>query len=348
MTLSELTEILSIENPDELKSLFERARKTKLEYSGKGVFLRGLLEISNICKKDCFYCGIRKSNSKTKRYRMTMDEIRFAARFAHEHRLGSMVLQSGEIESEAFTRFVEEALFVIDEVSGGKLGVTLSCGEQSAEVYRRWRKAGAKRYLLRIESSDEALYKKWHPESCSHPRRMDCITMLRNENFQVGTGVLIGAPFQTAEHLAKDLKFFEKMDIDMIGMGPYVLHSETPMGKSAENTQSAQNRRLNLALKMIAAARILLKDVNIASTTALDALSPSGKELGISAGANVLMPNLTPMKYREEYFLYEGKPVIDATDENSLKALEKRIESAGEEIGWGIHGDSRHFQKRKI
>jgi biotin synthase len=344
MNRNDLLQWLETTDPSRLEELYAEAYRIKREHVGTTVYFRGIIELSNICQKNCLYCGIRKGNNRVERYQMSIDEIAQTAYLADQMKYGSIVLQSGERQDEAFAQFIEEAIHKIKRVSEGRLGITLSLGEQSRETLQRWFKAGAHRYLLRIETSNESLYQKIHPDDHSFQERFACLSMLRQEGYQVGTGVMIGLPFQTLEDLADDILFFQKEAVDMIGMGPYIVHEDTPLAQEAKDFDGKKN--LELGLKMIALTRILLKDVNIASTTALQSLSPEGRELGLKAGANIIMPNMTPTKYRKSYRLYDNKPCLD---ENALLCrgcLENRIDSIGEKIGYNQWGDSPHFLKR--
>lgn len=343
-TRAELVKLLSSEG-DERQQLFQRAQTVKLETVGNKVYFRGLVEFSNICAKDCLYCGIRKSNEKVIRYEATDDEILEACRLAWVNRFGSVVLQSGELSSPAFVTRVDLLLRKIKELSNGELGITLSCGEQTIETYRQWRKSGAHRYLLRIESSNPELYRKIHPENDFHrfDRRLQALKDLKTTGYQVGTGVMIGFPFQTIDDLADDLLFLKQIDVDMVGMGPYIEHEDTPLYEF-RNLIKTKQERFDLALKMVATLRLLMPDINIAAATALQAIDPSGREKALTIGANILMPNLTPCDYRKEYQLYEDKPCLDEDAELCRNCLEARIELAGCEIGYGEWGDSKHFK----
>lgn len=329
-------------------SLFTRAEEVRQQYVGKNVYLRGLIEISNICSKDCYYCGIRKSNTCTERYELSSEEILAAAKFAYVNRFGSIVLQGGELTSPKHTAWVEELLKEIKKLSNGELGITLSLGEQSEETYRRWFEGGAHRYLLRIESSDPQLYASIHPDNSlhSHQNRLQSLSLLRDIGYQVGTGVMIGLPEQTVEQLADDLLFFKSQAIDMVGMGPYIEHKDTPLYTRKDELKSIEERYL-LALKMVACLRILAKDVNIASVTALQAIKPEGREEAIKAGANVIMPNITPGVWRNVYKLYEGKPTVGRNDEDNLRLLMERIAATGYTIQLDSWGDSLHFKSRR-
>ncbi|MDO5524215.1 MAG: [FeFe] hydrogenase H-cluster radical SAM maturase HydE [Bacteroidia bacterium] len=340
-----LTQLLSITGDDEMV-LFGHAAKIKAESVGNTVYLRGLIEFSNICEKNCYYCGIRRDNSETHRYCLTDDEVLEAIRFAHENGFGSVAIQSGELSSDAFTRKIDFLLKEAMRITNGEIGITLSCGEQSEEVYRRWFESGAQRYLLRIESSSQELYEKIHPKNEVHSfkNRLDALERLKKCGYQVGTGVMIGLPFQTTEHLANDLLFMKQFDIDMCGMGPYIEHAHTPLYEHQSQLLPLQER-FNLSLKMVALLRILMPDINIAATTALQTIEKNGRERAIQIGANVLMPNITPKHYRDDYFLYQNKPVSQHSNEDDLKFLEQQLKNIGHEIGYFRQGNSKHYKK---
>ncbi len=340
-SVEELAGWIGLADDEAVRALHARAYAVKDEVVGRRVSMRGLIEAGNACAKDCLYCGIRKSNAKVARYRLSKDEIVACARFASESGYGSVVIQSGEIEGEAHTRFIEDVLHAIAPL---QLGVTLSLGEQTEDVYRRWRDAGATRYLLRIETSNPALYAELHPSDCSFDRRVACLRALRRCGYQVGTGVMAGLPGQTIEDLARDIVFFRDIDADMIGMGPYIPHPDTPL--AAEAADWSAERSLRLGLNMIAATRLALRDVNIAAATALQALDPLGREKGLLAGANVVMPNVTDVKYRAQYKLYADKPCRDENAALCRGCLQRRIEAIGETVLWGVPGDSAHFFAR--
>jgi len=337
----ELESLLALERKEDVERLFAVAYSVKVENCGRGVAVRGLVEAGNVCAKDCLYCGIRKSNRDVRRYSLTLDEIAAAAKEAKSLGYASLVIQSGEIESEAHTRFIEEALRMIAPL---ELGVTLSLGEQTEDVYARWREAGATRYLLRIETSNPALYARLHPADCSWDRRMDCLRALRIADYQVGTGVMCALPGQTLADLAADIRFYGDMDVDMIGMGPYIPHPDTPLADSAPALSNEE--RLLYGLKMIAVTRLYLHDVNIAAATALQALADDGRERGVKAGANVLMPNVTGVEHRRDYSLYAGKPCCDETAGLCRSCLDRRLASIGEHLLYGQRGDSRHYKRR--
>jgi len=344
-TREDIVELLQLKGTDRT-ALLKHAQKVKVDVVGKKVYFRGLIEFSNICSKDCLYCGIRKSNKKVVRYNASDDEILAACRFAWENRFGSVVLQSGENMSQAFVKRVDSLLKKIKQLSNNELGITLSCGEQTSETYQRWFESGAHRYLLRIESSNPELYYKIHPKTKKHSfeKRLEALQFLRETGYQLGTGVMIGLPFQTIGDLADDLLFLKKTDIDMCGMGPYIEHEHTPLYEFRHLLKSKQER-FDLALNMIAVLRLLMPDINIAAATALQAIDPAGREKALAVGANIIMPNLTPCNYRKEYLLYEDKPCLDEDAELCRNCLEARIELAGCEIGYNEWGDSKHFTR---
>ena len=276
---------------------------------------------------------------------MGVEEIVESAVWAYRAAYGSLVLQSGERTGAAFVSFVEDVLQEIGRRTGGELGITLSLGEQPESVYRRWFEAGAHRYLLRIETTRPELYRQLHPADHRFEERLDCLRRLRRTGYQVGTGVMIGLPGQAVTDLADDVLFFRERDIDMIGMGPYIPHADTPL--SGERERFRADRQFLLGLKMIAVTRLVLRDVNIAATTALQALHPEGREQGLLAGANIVMPNVTATKYRDGYRLYDDKPCLDENSSMCKACLRGRIEAIGERIGFGLRGDSPHFFRRQ-
>jgi biotin synthase len=335
-------------NEEDSRQIFAKAAEVKKEYVGNKVYFRGLIEYSNYCSKNCLYCGIRAGNSRYARYQMPDEEVIEAAKFAYDNHFASIVMQSGERSDRKFVTDIERLLKEIHKATGGKLHVTLSLGEQTEETYRRWYDAGAHRYLLRIEVSDRELYKKLHPNDRHHDydERLDSLKTLRKLGYQVGTGVMIGLPFQTVEHLAGDLLFFRDFDVDMVGMGPYIEHEDTPLYQHRDHLLPLKDR-FRLSLKMVSLLRILMKDINIAATTAMQTIDPQGREKALKVGANVIMPNLTPTKYRQDYLLYENKPCLDEEAEECVSCLEARIAMAGDVVAYNEWGDSKHYQQRR-
>ena len=336
-----LRRILTTTDPDEVELIRAAAEKMLLEHCGDTVRLRGLIEFSNRCVLDCHYCGIRRGNRAVKRYSLTLDDVVACARWCADKGYGSLVLQSGERRDAAFVRRVEGMICAIKAATRSDaqpegLGITLCVGEQAPETYARWFAAGAHRYLLRIESSSPELFCRLHPENQRLETRVACLKVLREIGYQVGTGVMIGLPDQTVEHLIGDLLFFRDLDVDMIGMGPYIPHAQAVL-PGAPAIPPAEER-LRLGLRMIAAARLLLSDVNIAATTALQAMADDGREQGLRFGANVIMPQVTPLHVRRDYTLYDGKPCLDDSAGQCARCLENRITSAGRRIlrnAWG-------------
>ena len=346
LSKEEIIHNLSIVGEERTK-LFERAAKVKEETVGNFVYLRGLIEFSNYCSKDCFYCGIRKSNRKIERYNITDEEILDAARFAYENKYGSIVLQSGELKSPAFTKRVTNLIKQIHQQTDERLRITLSCGEQTKDTYQEWFDTGAKRFLLRIESSNPELYLKLHPNNKLHSfdERVKCIEYLKEIGYQTGTGVMIGLPFQTLEDMANDLLWMHKMDIDMVGMGPYLMHNDTPM-LEFEHLLAPELDRFDWALKMIAMLRILMPNINIAASTAMQSIDKMGREKAIKVGANVFMPNITPREFRDSYKLYDNKPCTDENAADCQNCIEARIFLTNNTIAYDTGGDSLHYQHR--
>ncbi|HNW99449.1 MAG TPA: [FeFe] hydrogenase H-cluster radical SAM maturase HydE [Bacteroidales bacterium] len=340
--------LLSLTNKEDSDTLIKKAYSIKENFIGKKDYLRGLIEFSNQCKKNCLYCGIRSGNTKVNRYSITDDEILQTAEFAQKNKFTGIVLQSGEQCNPDFTKRITGLITGIKKIANPELRITLSVGEQLFETYKEWHDAGADRYLLRIETSSEELYKKIHPDNYLHSykTRLECLENIKKAGYQTGTGVMIGLPFQTIENLADDLLFIKKMNIDMVGMGPYIEHTDTPLYEYKDLLLPLAER-FNLSLRMIAVLRIMMPYINIVSTTALQTIFPMGRERGLKAGANVLMPNLTPGKYRSSYLLYENKPCINEEADECIDCLANRVKMIGEEIAYDEYGDSKHFIKRK-
>lgn len=336
-----LAEALRSRDPEFNRALLDEVYRVKCETVGPEVYLRGLIEISNRCVKNCLYCGIRR-DVRCRRYELTEDEVLDAARTAAQQRFGSVVIQGGERTDRAFvekiTRLIRAIKALPTEAGDPPLGITLSLGEQPREVYEEWFAAGAHRYLLRIETSNPDLYVRIHPADHSFDRRLRALQELKECGFQAGTGAMIGLPWQTAEDLAGDLLFYREFNAPMVGMGPYNPHPDTPLTRSGVPYPSEKERFL-LGLKMIALLRLLMPDINIAAATALEVLNPRGRELGLLAGANVFMPNLTPEQQRRQYNLYDRKAV------GGQWSLGESLTDGKIRIGYGRWGDSLHFRK---
>ncbi len=344
---AEILEMLSL-NGKELQDFYERAGQVKLKSVGNKVYYRGLLEYSNRCAKNCFYCGVRKDNQNIDRYTLEDNEVVEAAKLAHKKQFGSLVLQSGERSDSWFVNKVSHLLREIHKATNNDLHITLSMGEQTEKTFDLWRECGAHRYLVRIETSDKNLYQKIHPNDQLHSydRRIEALEILRKTGYQVGTGVMIGLPFQSREDVADDLLFIKSLDVDMVGMGPYIEHETTPLFKYQDQLRP-KSERFELSMKMVALLRMMMPTINIAATTAMQTLHPEGREFALRVGANVIMPNLTPLKYREGYLLYENKPNVHEETDVSLEKLKQSIEKAGCQLALGEWGDSKHFRDRQ-
>lgn len=348
-TKENIISLLSESDQSKVQQLYDDAFATKIANIGNKVYLRGLVEITNICRKNCLYCGIRRDNPSNDRYEIGIEDVIPAAKFAYNQGYGSMVIQGGERHDRKFRDKITSILKEIRKINpDSPLGITLSLGEQPLEVYQEWFEAGAHRYLLRIESSTKELFEKIHPvDDChSFQTRLDALGDLRKAGYQVGTGVMIGLPFQNLEHLADDLLFFKSFDIDMCGMGPYLEHSQTPLYQYKDLLIPKQ-QRLELSLKMVAILRLMMPKINIAATTAMQSIDPAGREKAILAGANVIMPNLTLTEVRGDYSIYENKPGVGEDASITSSSLERMLQNAGIPIGYNEWGDSLHFKDRK-
>ena len=296
----ELAKMLASTDEGLWREIFAAAREVKAKCGKTEVLPRGLIECSNVCAKNCLYCGIRKGNDKTVRYRMPEEDVLGCINEVRRRGYPAVAFQAGEIEGEANTAYYERHIAMCRG-----LEVTLSLGEQTEEVYRRWKDAGAMRYLIRIETSNRELYAKIHPAECSFERRVECIRTLKRLGYVTGSGVMIGLPGQTIDDLAHDIVFYGDENLDMVGMGPYVAHPDSLMPDSRYQLPTTNYQ---LSLRMIALTRLYLWNVNIVAATALEVLDPeNGRRRGIEAGANVIMTNLTPAKFRVGYDLYPGK-----------------------------------------
>ena len=327
LTRAETAALLSVKNP---RPLFEAADRVRKAFVGDGVYLRGLIEFSNYCKNDCLYCGIRRSNASARRYRLTPEEIVHTAKKAAGYGYKTVVLQSGEDPWFDADTMAD----IIRQIKTLDVAVTLSLGEKTREEYAAYRQAGADRYLLRIETTDKALYEKMDP-GMSWDNRVRCLCDLKELGYEVGSGSLVGLPGQTTESLADDLLFFKELPVDMAGIGPFIPHPQTPL--AGETVQG----HFELALKMMALMRLLLPDINIPATTAMETLHPRGRLLALESGANVVMPNVTEGDYRKFYELYPGKICTGDTPDRCRGCIQAKIESIGRTVppAYGFHGD---------
>lgn len=327
--------LLKINKKDDLDKLFKKADEIRREYIDNNVYIRGVLEFSNYCKNDCLYCGIRRSNLKLQRYRIKPKEIiKIAENAVSNLGFKTVLLQSGEDDfytTESIKNIIKSILKKCD------CRVALSIGERKIEEYKRFYEAGARRCLIRFETSNKKLFKKLHPKSSltknSFERRIWLIKELKKIGYQVGTGPMIGLPGQEVEDLADDILLYNKLNINMVGMGPFICHPDTPLAGNLNGT-------FEMSLKMIAVTRIVCKDIFISATTALQTLNRiNGRELALQAGANLLMPNTTPKKYRELYQLYPNKVCIYENPYDCANCVKKVIQSVGRVIGKG-YGDT--------
>ena len=345
LTHSDLVQWLREENPARLEGLFGWAEAVRKEHVGDAVHLRGLIEISNYCSRQCGYCGLRAGNKDLERYRMTADEILDCAKEATDYGYGTAVLQAGEdygIEGEWLADVVRRIK------TETPLAVTLSMGERPDEDLVRWREAGADRYLLRFETSDFKLFQLIHPPHAARPAedRLAILARLRELGYEAGSGVMIGIPGQSYDSLANDLELFHTLDLDMIGVGPYISHPDTPLGDGSWGAPLAPGEQVPnteaMTYKVVALTRLMCPQANIPSTTALATLNlANGRELGLQRGANVIMPNMTPPKYRALYQIYPAKACISETSGECRTCLQGRIQSLGREVGMGPGGRAR-------
>lgn len=346
-TRDELVFLLSLEG-EGMKMLLDRALEVKLREIGNKVHLRGLIEYSNVCRKSCLYCGVRSKNKNFSRYTMDDDEVIECAKLAMDMNYGSLAIQSGERSDGEFTDKITYLLKEIKRVSDGKLGITLSCGEQSDKVYRQWFEAGAHRYLLRIESTNKDLYYKIHPKDSIHSfeTRINALKSLIENGYQAGTGVMIGLPFQSLKDLADDLLFIKNLDVAMVGMGPFIPHSDTPLYEFRDKIPSPRVR-LDMTLKMIACLRLIMPKINMVAATADQTISPDGREDAIMAGANIIMPNLTPAKYRDKYMIYPNKANVNDKPDQTQDSLDSKLKTINHQVVYGKWGDSKAFIEKQ-
>ncbi len=326
---------------DEQKELHKKSSLLRNSTIGNNLFFRGLIEISNICQNNCYYCGIGKSNKKIKRYDMSQKEILKTTEIISELGFSSIVIQTGERHDEKFIAHICETLQEIKN-QYPHIVITLSIGEQKKEIYKHLYESGAERYLLRIESSNKDLYERIHPKEMSYKERIQCLEDLKKIGFQVGSGVMIHLPEQSIEDLADDILFLNAMDIDMCGMGPYIPHKDASLVHEKYNADEA----VNLSLNMISALRLTMRDINIAATTALEALSTRGREYGLKAGANVIMPQFSPVETRKDYMLYNNKPIDTSDGINLIEELKILAESCTMTAVFDNAGNSLHYQRR--
>jgi biotin synthase len=318
------------DDPGETETLFAAAREARAKHYGDAVYFRGLIEFSNYCKNDCFYCGIRKSNAKIERYRLTQEQILDCCRTGDGLGFKTFVLQSGEDPWFSDERMAEIVRAIREEFP--EHAITLSLGERSRESYELLFKTGANRYLLRHETADERHYNRLHPNGMSLSARKQCLYDLKEIGFQVGAGFMVGSPFQTPENLLDDLRFLRELRPHMVGIGPFIPHADTPFGQHPQGS-------LELTLKMVALTRLILPDALLPATTALGTIAEDGREQALMAGANVVMPNLSPVGVRKKYALYDNKICTGDETATCIHCISRRIRSQGltPDMGRGDH-----------
>lgn len=328
LSKAELVTLLTDEQYD--SELFAAADRVRQHYVGEEVHLRGLIEFSNTCKQNCLYCGLRRDNPKVDRYRLEPEVIIEFASKAKAYGYRTVVLQSGE--DEWFT--VDKMVYIIKKIKELDLAITLSVGEKPREVYKAYREAGADRYLLRIETTDKALYEKLDP-GMSWDNRVRCLQDLKELGFELGTGCLVGIPGQSIESLADDILFFKEIDADMIGVGPFIPNPDTPLAGESGGTFA-------LSTKVMALTRLLLPDINIPATTAMESLNPQGRVLALQRGANVVMPNVTEGEYRQLYLIYPGKICINDTPAHCRSCITGKIQGIGRKVSESYGYRTKH------
>ncbi len=320
-----------IDYEGEIPKLTRLADAARRKVYGTEVYIRGLIEFTNYCKNDCFYCGIRRGNKNAVRYRLSSDEILGCCREGYRLGFRTFVLQGGE---DSF--YTDEVMCgIVSKIRSefADCAITLSIGERTRESYKRLFDAGANRYLLRHETASEEHYCRLHPKEMSLANRKKCLFALKEIGYQVGSGFMVGSPYQTTENLIADLRFLQELKPDMIGIGPYITHAETPFSEFKSGTAER-------TLRMVSVLRLIFPYALIPSTTALGTIHPQGREMGLKAGANVVMPNLSPVGVRELYDLYENKICTGEEAAQCRGCLERRVESAGYRIVTDI-GDVR-------
>ena len=312
----------------ECTRLYENADRVRREHTGDDVYVRGIIEFSNICANDCLYCGIRASNSVVNRYTMTSEEILAVARSIEAMEQTTVVLQSGEtpgISDKDIGLLIKQ---IKEETT---LAVTLSVGNRPPETYRYWKDCGLDRYLIRFETSDRELFARFHPD-CSLNERISCLRILKDLGIQTGSGFMIGLPGETLAILADNILLCRELDLDMIGIGPFIPHPDTPLGREP----NAYEGDKEIFFKALAALRIANPDAHIPATTAFDAVFPgTGRDLALQRGANIFMPNNTPVRHRKDYLLYPGKPCVDESADQCVNCVMARIKALGRTVGKG-------------
>ncbi|MBQ0005319.1 MAG: [FeFe] hydrogenase H-cluster radical SAM maturase HydE [Clostridiales bacterium] len=334
LSLEEWTRLIEGQSSEISEYVFSKARKAREPFYGHEVYVRGLIEISNICRNDCIYCGIRCSNVKVNRYRLTKEEILSCCRSGWEMGFRTFVMQGGE--DPYYTDEVLCDIIAAIREEFPECAITLSVGERSKESYRKLKEAGAERYLLRHETANEEHYRMLHPENLSLAVRKECLFNLRELGYQVGAGFMVGAPYQTARHLAEDMIFLKELNPAMVGIGPFIPHHDTPFADMKAGT-------LEQTIYLLGLIRLMLPKVLLPATTALGTSDPLGREKGMEAGANVVMPNLSPTEVRKDYLLYDNKICVNEEAAENLRSLKARMEAIGYMVVCD-RGDSKNME----
>lgn len=331
----DIEQLLEVEEPTQLKILFDFAESVRKKYVGDGILLRGIVEFSNYCRNKCLYCGLNKNNKTIRRYRLSNEQILNCVKQIDRADVKTVVLQSGEedeLDVNCLKEVIEEIKFNFD------MAVTLSVGQRCRGEYQMWRDAGADRFLMKIESSNKKLYESLHPEM-SFDERINCLRELKNLGYQTGSGCIVGLKGQTVKILAKDILFFAEEEFDMIGIGPFIPHQETVL--RAERTGE-----LGLVLKVVAVTRIVTKNTHMPATTAVGSIGQGDSRVDVlKAGANVLMPNYTPKEYKKLYEIYPGKRCVDESSEMCVECVERMATGIGRAIDYS-RGDSLKTAKK--
>lgn len=323
LSFDDFRAIVRCEDKQEIEYLFSKSRDQAKKYYGNKIFVRGLIEFTNHCKNDCLYCGIRASNKNAKRYRLSAEEILDCCKNGYSLGFRTFVLQGGEdmhYSDDDFVSIIKTIKSLYPDCA-----VTLSIGERSRSSYERYFEAGADRYLLRHETADCGHYRKLHPDKMSFENRMRCISDLKEIGYQTGVGFMVGSPYQTEESIYKDLQFIKEIQPHMVGIGPFIPHKDTPFADFKPGS-------CDLTLKLLAIIRLMQPSVLLPATTALGTIDPFGREKGILAGANVVMPNLSPVMHRKDYALYDNKICTGEEAAECRFCLSRRVESIGYEI----------------
>ncbi len=333
MTSEEFRNLIEHRTPIVSEHLFQQARQVQQENYGNSVYIRGLIEFTNYCKNNCYYCGIRVGNTKANRYRLSKSVILDCCKYGYELGFRTFVLQGGE--DPYFTD--DKIIDIISSIrtSFPDCAITLSIGEKSYQTYKDFFDAGANRYLLRHETYNWQHYNKLHPSNLTAQNRQSCLQHLKRIGYQVGTGFMVGSPFQTTANLVEDLLFIKELNPQMVGIGPFICHKDTPFSNENSGT-------LELTTFLIGILRLMIPALLLPSTTALGTIAPNGRELGILAGANVVMPNLSPVDVREDYLLYDNKLCSGEETAELLSSLKDKIHHIGYQVV-SDRGDSKNI-----